>query len=161
MFDPLAAARAHEAGVGAHVDLALGGRSGPSGETPLIGRYQVAALGDGNFTATGPFYSGARMALGPMALLQLGNLYIAVSSRKQQAADQAIFRHLGADPQRFAVLVLKSSVHFRADFGALATDILTVIAPGLNTANPGDLLYRKLPPHMRLASQATRLNSSR
>jgi microcystin degradation protein MlrC len=151
IFDPAAAGRAHSAGVGAQLELALGGHSGPGGETPLRGRFRVVALGNGNFTATGPFYHGARMALGPMALVQLGNLYIAVSSRKQQAADQAMFRHLGAEPEKFALLVLKSSVHFRADFGPLARRILIVAAPGANIANPADLRYTKIPTHMRVA----------
>jgi microcystin degradation protein MlrC len=161
IFDPVAAARAHAAGVGTQVELQLGGHAGPAGETPLRGLFRVVALGDGNFTATGPFYRGARMTLGPMALVQLGNLYIAVSSRKQQAADQAMFRHLGAEPERFALLVLKSSVHFRADFGALAKHILIVAAPGANTANPAELRYAKLPPQMRMAGTRLPLTSPR
>jgi microcystin degradation protein MlrC len=159
MCDPIAARRAHDAGVGAEVELELGGHSGPAGETPLAGRYQVIALGDGNFTATGSFYSGARMALGPMALLRLGNLYIAVSSRKQQAADQAMFRHLGIEPERFPLVVLKSSVHFRADFGSLAHHILVVTAPGMNIADPAELTYAHLPTTMRLAGAARPLRS--
>ena len=60
------------------------------------------------------------MALGPMARLAIGPVEVLVSSRKQQAADQAMFRHLGVEPSRQRVLVLKSAVHFRADFGAIA-----------------------------------------
>ena len=96
----------------------LGAGSGTPGESPLAARFKVIALGDGRFTGTGPFYRGARFELGPMALLELGGVRIAVASRKQQAADQAMFRHLRAEPADHAVLVLKSSVHFRADFGA-------------------------------------------
>ena len=59
-----------------------------------------------------------------------GEVRIAVASRKQQAADQAMFRHLGIEPADHAVLLLKSSVHFRADFGAMASRILVVEAPG-------------------------------
>ena len=147
--DPLAAARAHAAGTGAHIDIELGGHSGTPGETPLAGRFKVLALGDGRFTGTGPFYRGSRMSLGPMALLQIQDVCIAVASRKQQAADQAMFRHLGAEPAEFAVLVLKSSVHFRADFGPLARRILIVAAPGANIADPAALRFTKLRPGMR------------
>ena len=114
--DPVAAARAHAAGEGAQVELGLGAGSGTPGETPLAARFNVIALGDGRFTGTGPFYRGARFELGPMALLELGGVRIAVASRKQQAADQAMFRHLRVEPADYAVLALKSSVHFRADF---------------------------------------------
>ncbi len=147
--DPSAAARAHAAGEGAQVELGLGARSGTPGETPLAARFHVSALGDGRFTGTGPFYRGARFELGPMALLELGGVRIAVASRKQQAADQAMFRHLRAEPADHAVLVLKSSVHFRADFGAIAGRILVVEAPGPNVADPAKLPFRKLRPGMR------------
>ena len=147
--DPVAAARAHAAGAGSQVELGLGARSGTPGETPLAARFNVVALGDGRFTGTGPFYRGARFELGPMALLELGGLRIAVASRKQQAADQAMFRHLRAEPADHAVLALKSSVHFRADFGPIAGRVLVVEAPGPNIADPAKLPFRKLRPGMR------------
>jgi microcystin degradation protein MlrC len=147
--DPQAAAAAHAAGVGARLDLALGGRSGPPGETPLAARYEVVALGDGRFVGTGPFYRGGRFDLGPMALLRLDDVWIAVATRKQQAADQAMFRHLNADPADYAVLALKSSVHFRADFGAIARRILVVEAPGPNVADPARLAFTRLRPGLR------------
>lgn len=148
--DPKAAAVAHAAGEGAVVELALGARSGTPGETPLVARYRVLALGDGNFTGTGPFYRGGRFELGPMALLALGDVHIAVASRKQQAADQAMFRHLRAEPAEYAVLAVKSSVHFRADFAPIASRILVVEAPGLNLADPARLPFRALRAGMRL-----------
>ena len=110
----------------------------------------MLALGDGRFTGTGPFYRGGRFELGPMALLEIGGVHIAVASRKQQAADQAMFRHLRAEPAEYAVLALKSSVHFRADFGPIASRILVVEAPGPNVADPAQLPFRRLRPGMRL-----------
>jgi microcystin degradation protein MlrC len=149
--DGEAAARAHAAGVGAQIDIALGAGSRIAGETPIRDRFEVVALGDGRFTATGPFYRGSRMELGLTALLRVQNMFIAVASRKQQAADQAMFRHLGAEPRDFGVLVLKSSVHFRADFGPMASRVLVVDAPGANIADPARLPFRKLRPGMRLS----------
>jgi microcystin degradation protein MlrC len=147
--DPQAAARAHAAGAGAQFDLRLGAGTGSAGETPLEARCTVLALGDGRFTGTGPFYRGGRFDLGPMALLDANGVHVAVASRKQQAADQAMFRHLRAEPADYAVLVLKSSVHFRADFGPLASRILVVEASGPNIADPSRLPFRKLRPGMR------------
>jgi microcystin degradation protein MlrC len=151
--DPEAAAKAHTAGEGALVELQLGARAGTPGETPLAARFKVIALGDGRFTGTGPFYRGARFELGLMALLELGGVRIAVASRKQQAADQAMFRHLRAEPADHAVLALKSSVHFRADFGAIADRILVVAAPGPNIADPAQLPFRRLRSGMRTSPQ--------
>lgn len=153
MFDPNVAAHAHEAGTGAHIDAALGGHAGTPGETPFASRFEVLALGDGKFTATGPFYLGSRMDLGPMALLRTGELHIAVTSRKQQAADRAMFHHLKADPREFSLVILKSSVHFRADFESIASRVLVVEAPGANIADPAKLPFRKLRPGMRVAGK--------
>jgi len=150
IWDPEAAERAHAAGQGALIDLALGARTAFGGETPLAGRYRVEALGDGRFTGTGPFYRGGRFELGRMALLSIGNVRIVVASRKQQAADQAMFRHVGAEPAESNVLMLKSSVHFRADFGAMAARVLLVEAPGPNPADPARLPFTRLRPGLRL-----------
>jgi microcystin degradation protein MlrC len=147
--DPVAAEQAHAAGEGSSVDLSLGARSGTPGESPIEARFKVIALGDGRFTGTGPFYRGARFELGPMALLEYGSLHVAVASRKQQAADQAMFRHLRAEPADYTVLALKSTVHFRADFGPIASRILVVEAPGPNVADPAKLPFRKLRPRLR------------
>jgi len=61
-----------------------------------------------------------------------------------------MFRHLGAEPAQASTLVLKSSVHFRADFGPVAGRIVLVEAPGPNLADPGRLPFTRLPPGMRL-----------
>ena len=88
-----------------------------------------------------------------MALLETGGVHIAVASRKQQAADQAMFRHLGIEPADYAVLALKSSVHFRADFGPIASRILVVEAPGPNVADPARLPFTRLRPGVRRSPQ--------
>ena len=112
----------------------------------------MVRLGSGRFTATGPMYGGSRMELGPMALLSpLGapGVAVAVSSRRMQAADRAILAHLGVEPERWRILALKSSVHFRADFESFADDVLVVAAPGANIADPASLPFRRLPATIR------------
>ena len=148
--DPEAAAAAHEAGQGAEIAIGLGAKSGQPGHAPYEARYRVQALSDGRFTCTGPFYQGARMHLGPMARLSLGGVQIIVSTRKTQAADQEIFRHLGLEPTQQKILALKSSVHFRADFQPIAAEVLVVKAPGPNPIDHLELPYRNLRPGLRL-----------
>lgn len=150
LYDPAAAAAAHAAGEGTDVEIALGEGSRLPGHRPLAARFRIERLGDGRFTATGPFYAGNRMLLGPMALLSTGGVRIAVASRKQQAADQAMFRHLGVEPREQRILALKSSVHFRADFEPIASAVLVVAAPGANPVDHRGLPYRNLRPGLRL-----------
>jgi microcystin degradation protein MlrC len=142
--DPEAAAAAHAAGEGADITIGLGAKSPRSTEESVVATYRVERLGDGNFVGTGPFYSGCRMQLGPMAQLRVGGVRIVVSSRRQQAADQAMLRHVGIDPASHKIVALKSSVHFRADFAPFAKQILIVVAPGENVADPERLAYSRL-----------------
>jgi len=146
LHDPEAAQSAHAAGQGATLTMRLGGRSGTPGDAPYEAEARVLALSDGCFAATGPFYAGSRMNLGPMALVETGGVRVVLSSRKQQAADRAMFAHLGIDLEAAPILALKSSVHFRADFGPLASEVIVVEAPGPNTADPAKLPYRNLRP---------------
>lgn len=150
LHDPWAAEKAHEAGVGAVVDVALGARHG-FGETPLAVRATVEALADGNFVGSGPFYLGCEFALGRMACLRVGGVQVVVSSVRQQAADKAMFRHVGIEPDGARVLALKSSVHYRADFGAIARACLIVISPGANVADLSQLSYTALRNDVRIA----------
>ena len=149
IYDPEAAAAAHEVGEGGSLHIGLGAKSGLPGHKPFEADYHIARLGDGAFTATGPFYEGAHMRLGPMALLAVGGVRVAVASRKNQAADQEMFRHLGVEPAETGILVLKSSVHFRAHFEPIAAEVLVVAAPGPNPAGLAGLSYRRLRPGVR------------
>ena len=150
LYDPEAAAAAHGVGEGAELTLGLGAISGLPGHRPLEASYRVERLGDGRMTGTGPFYKGARMELGAMALLRLGGVRVVVASRKLQAADQSCFRHLGVEPAEQKILALKSSVHFRADFQPIAEDILVVAAPGPNPLDHNELTYNNLRPGVRV-----------
>jgi microcystin degradation protein MlrC len=148
--DPQVALQAHEAGEGATIRAGLGGKSGMVGHPPLAGDYHVLKLGDGHFTGTGPMWHGARMELGPMALLEIAGVRVAVGSIMMQAADQSIFRHLGVEPAEAKVLALKSSVHFRADFQPICEEILVVEAPGPCAVDPSKLPFSKVRPGLRL-----------
>jgi microcystin degradation protein MlrC len=150
LYDPRSAAEAQQAGEGAHMDFALGSISGLPNHKPFEGRFEIVALGDGRLTGTGPFYKGARMQLGPTARLRLGGVEVVVTSSKQQAADQEMFRHVGIEPRGRQILALKSSVHFRADFQPIAAEVIVAAAPGPNPVDHLDLDYRNLRPGVRL-----------
>ena len=150
MVDPAAAAAAHAAGPGREIEIALGGRSGIAGDAPLRARFRIEALADGHVDCTGPFYRGARMELGPSACLQLEGVRIAVTSRKTQLADQALLRFVGIEPTETAIVVVKSSVHFRADFAPIAEQILVAAAPGPMIADPSRFEWTRLQRGIRL-----------
>jgi len=153
LIDREAARRAHEAGQGRTLAFSLGGKSRIENDSPLAGEFTVERLGDGRFTCTGPMFKGFRMQLGPMALLRSRSapgVRVALASRKAQAADQEMFRHLGVEPRTQRMLGLKSSVHFRADFEPIAKEVLVVKAPGPALADPAEFNWTKLRKGVRL-----------
>jgi len=153
LIDKESAAQAHEAGLGATLALSLGGKSRIPGDSPFQGEFTVERLGDGKFTCTGPMFKGFRMTLGNMALLRSKSapgVRVVIASRKVQAADQEMFRHVGIEPVRERILALKSSVHFRADFEPMAKEVLVVKAPGPALADPTEFKWTKLRKGVRL-----------
>ncbi len=157
LWDPPAAAAAHRAGVNAELTLALGGRYGdPPG--PLDARVRVEALSDGDLLCHGEMLAGVTVALGPMALLRIlgrdAEVRVAVCSQRFQCMDQAPLRALGVEPRDLAVLAIKSTVHFRADFEPIARRIINVEAPGAHPCRLESVPYRRLRPGLRLARAA-------
>jgi microcystin degradation protein MlrC len=150
IWDADAAAAAHRAGVGAHIRIALGGRSAVPGDAPLEAVFEVEHLSDGRFRFDGPMLNGMHGELGPVACLRVEGVRIAVSSVKMQVFDRNLFRVAGIEPERMKILVNKSSVHFRADFEAIAEAILVAKAPGPMAADPADLPWEHLDPDMRV-----------
>lgn len=150
IVDPAAAQAAHAAGVGRSITIGLGGRSGITGDAPLAATFLVEALSDGLVQCNGAFARGATMVLGPSACLVIDGVRVVVSSRKTQLADQALYRFAGIEPTEQAILVNKSSVHFRADFTRIAHEILIAAAPGPMIADPGEFSWTRLAPGMRV-----------
>jgi microcystin degradation protein MlrC len=148
--DAEAARIAHAAGQGATIEVRLGGKSGIPGDSPFPGRFAVERLSDGRVTCKGPFYRGARMNLGPSACLRIGGVRVVVASNKPQMADQEMYRFVGVEPTEQALLVNKSSVHFRADFAPIAEEILVCRAPGPMLADTSDFPWTSLAPGVRL-----------
>jgi microcystin degradation protein MlrC len=150
IYDPESAKAAHAAGTGATVTLALGGKSGISGDAPYQESFVVEKLSDGQFVAPGPYYGGRDMDMGPSACLRIGDVRVVVSSHKAQLADQSMYRYVGIEPTEQSILVNKSSVHFRADFEPIAERLLICAAPGAMPADTATLPWTRLRPGIRI-----------
>jgi microcystin degradation protein MlrC len=146
--DAESAAACHAAGEGASLPLSLGGKSD---NAPLALTAKVLKLTDGRFTGTGPMAKGNPAALGPSALIEVAHgIRVIVVSRKMQALDQSLVRHVGIEPGEAKILALKSSVHFRADFQPIAETVIVAAAPGPVVADPAVLPFQHLRKGLRL-----------
>jgi microcystin degradation protein MlrC len=155
IYDPASAKAAHAAGQGATVTLALGGKSGIPGDAPYKETFVVEKLSDGQFVASGPYYGGRDMDMGPSACLRIGDVRVVVGSYKAQLADQSMYRYVGVEPTEQSILVNKSSVHFRADFEPIAEKLLICAAPGAMPADTAALPWTRLRPGIRVKPNGT------
>ena len=136
MVDPAAAAAAHAAGPAGARSRSRSAAARASRVTHRSGRaFRIEALADGHVDRTGPFYRGARMELA-LGMPAAGGRAHRRDEPQTQLADQALLRFVGIEPTETAIVVVKSSVHFRADFAPIAEQILVAAAPGPMIADP-------------------------
>ena len=132
IVDPAVAAEAHAAGCGAAIEVSLGGKYDELHGAPIETRAYVKSLSDGRLVMQA-MSKGAPINLGPMARLVVDGIDVIVASRRSQTFDPEPFLALGIDVNRYRIVALKSSNHFRAGFKDVAGAIVTADPPGLTT----------------------------
>lgn len=151
-----AAIAAHDAGIGGELSLLLGGKSGQPGQHPFEGRFLVEYVCDGHIVFGGTMYGGFEGNLGSMAVLRVlddnSDVRVVVGSERCQCLDLSIFRHVGIEPTEQRIVVVKSSVHFRADFEPIATEVLVAEAPGAHPCRLDNVYYKNLRNGVRLGA---------
>jgi toxic protein SymE len=130
--DPDVVQAAIAAGVGATVDVKLGGKHDAIHGDPILLNAVVRCITDGRFVLQA-IMQGYELDLGPTARLTAGGVDIIVTSKPQQTFDPEVFLLHGIDVTRLKVIGLKSSNHFRAGFRDVAAQIITADSPGLTT----------------------------
>lgn len=130
IVDPEVAIWVHQHKEGECVNLALGGKSGIPNDEPLQATFVIEKLYEGTLHAEGPYYKGFSLNLGKAACLRIGGVRVILASNKVQMADRVMFQGLGVNPLAQKILVVKSAVHFRADFTPIAEEIIVAKAPG-------------------------------
>lgn len=147
MYDPETAAQAAEAGIGATIDATIGGKVDDLHGAPVQTSAYVRALTDGYFINEGPMGTGAQSNLGLTAVLEIGGrggIEVICTTFRRAANDAAGLRSAGIDPAKRQIVVIKSSVHYRADFTPLVNEIVEVDAPGLASPNWSRFEFRHL-----------------
>jgi microcystin degradation protein MlrC len=150
IVDPIVVQQAYQLKVGDDLNTQLGGRSGILGDQPFSGKFKIKGYSDGKFKYSGPMMHGVEANIGRSVLLEIEGIEVAVSSYKAQLLDRSMFRIFGTVPEEKTIVVVKSSVHFRADFHEMAASILVAKSPGAMKADPNDLPWEKINPDIRL-----------
>ena len=143
--DPVAAAAAIRAGIGATVTLMVG--TGPEDSyneaTPLTGR--VHGLWDGELTYAHPAAHLVPDSAGPAAIIQAGQVSVILHSRPVRVIDPAIYLAAGIDLPAQQILQAKSHVSYRAGFDPVTTGSILADTPGPTAANLMSLPFTRRP----------------
>ena len=135
LWDPAAVAECARVGVGRRITLAVGGKVDDRHGAPLTVTGTVRTLSDGRFVHRGPMMHGLPGRLGPTAVLDVDGIAIILISHRWQTLDPEMIRFTGLDPLDHHILVVKSTIHYRAAFEPIARAIIEVDAPGLSSSN--------------------------
>jgi microcystin degradation protein MlrC len=136
VWDPVAVRLAFDAGVGASFALRLGGKTGPASGQPFDAEVTVLGLAREAWQSFGP----TKVPVGDCAAVRIGGVDVVLISNRTQALGLELFRNVGIEPTRKRLLVVKSTNHFMAAFGPIATKVLYVDSDG-----PLARDYRRVP----------------
>lgn len=129
VYDPATVASAVAAGVGADIDVLLGGRHGWASGPPVSATAIVRAITDGRVVQQA-MRRGKVLDFGPSVRLQIGSVDVISSTRRRQVLDPEILLLHGMLPERYDIVAVKSVSHFRAGFSAVSDQLLVADAPG-------------------------------
>jgi microcystin degradation protein MlrC len=117
--------------VGATVEGDLGGWSDPvySGGPLRVTAY-VRALTNGDYIQKGKMSTGALIRMGKTAVVEIGGNVVIVASHPTQPYDLEVFRRQGIEPSDYKFLIVKSAIHYRASYGTVADEMVSVPLPG-------------------------------
>lgn len=120
----------------------------------VAGRWLIEKVTDGCFTCTGDMYLGAKANVGGLACLRLlsddVDIRVVISRDRFQCVDRSVFHHLDIKLDECRILVLKSTVHFQADFAPIASKMFQVVSPGAHPCRLSNLAYQNLRNNVRL-----------
>jgi len=146
--DPEAVEEMALAGVGNRLTLRLGGKVdmpsiGLRGE-PLEISGRVRSLTDGDFVVTTAMGRGTVESMGTTAVLDTGSVQIVVCSRNSEPFDLGCFRSVGIEPTQKKFLILKSRIHYRAGFRAIARHELACDGVGVTSSDNSLFKFEKV-----------------
>jgi microcystin degradation protein MlrC len=133
MVDPESVAICHAAGVGAIVELQVGGKSAPIQGEPVAMRARVVAVSDGKYHYDGPMYAGLDATMGPSAHIEQDGLHVLLVTIREQPFDTAFARTLDLDPRQMRYVGVKSAAHFRSGFESWAGVVHLVAEPSVHS----------------------------
>lgn len=149
--DPEAVEACVHAGVGALVNLPVGGKRDRLHGELVIVNGRVKSLHDGKYVETQPRHGGKRFHdQGLTAVMEIENStpelsnFLVLTTYREPPMSLHQLLSLGIQPQRQKILVVKAAIAFRAAYEPIAGRIIEVDTPGLTAVNPARFTYRQV-----------------
>lgn len=140
MWDPMATRFAADGGVGAKLNLRVGGKTGPYAGRPVDVCAEVLAVGR-DMKQLG---IGLEQPTGVNVALGIEGNVLVINDTRGQVFSPSCFTDLGVDLGAQRAVVVKSTQHFRAQFEPLARGIFYCETPGSLRLDIDPSTYRHL-----------------
>ncbi len=133
MHDAEAALAAFAVGVGAEVDLMIGGKLDNIYNQPIRYTGVVEFAGPASFRFGGGGYTGLPMDMGLTAVVRHEGLHLVITSHSCFTIDPEIYRAVGLEPTEAQIVIVKSAGQFRSGYSDLAAEIILLDSPGMSS----------------------------
>ena len=128
-----------DAGVGAVIDLRVGGKCGPASGKPVDIRVTVRAVAEDHSQST----LESRAPLGRSVWVEADNdLHIVLASVRSQVFGTDTFTGLGLELKDKKIIVVKSTQHFHEQFAPIGKRVVYVSSPGALTSDFANIPYK-------------------
>jgi microcystin degradation protein MlrC len=141
IWDPMAVTHCFVAGEGAVVPLRFGGKSAPNCGEPFDATVKVKTL----VRKAQQTFGTMSVAMGDCAVIEVEGIEVVLNSERSQAFERTVFSAVGIDPLQKAILVVKSTNHFYADFAKIAAEVIYCEAGRPYPNRPAETPYKKAP----------------
>ena len=143
-----------QAGVGATLHIAVGGKVDSRFYKPLQVTGVVKLIDDGRYTICGPTHGGwgreisretfRQASVGTRVVLRIGNKIDVIFSQRRTGKDRDFFKSAGILLEEKHIVVVKSNQAHRASFDPVVASTIELDTPGVSTVDYKTLPYRYL-----------------
>jgi len=143
IFDPESVAAANQAGVGASLELSIGGKTDQRHGSPMVSAVEVLSLHEGRFEEKEPRHGGrTHYDMGRTAIVKITDgPTVMLTSRRMVPFSLAQLTSCGIDPGKFSVLVAKGVHAPTAAYKPVCPTLLRVNTLGVTTADMEQLEF--------------------
>lgn len=141
-WDPVLTGMCIDAGLGAKMEVRVGGKIGRMSGDPVDLTVTVRGISRDAIQHLG----SAEMKLGDAVWLEADGVHIVVNTRRTQTFHPEVFETLGLELAKMKIVVVKSSQHFYDGFAPIASEVIHLATPGAITPDYTIIPYTKRAP---------------